>query len=336
MSNSAIVTQTVTPPGTDLDAELLAGVGPGGADLYRERVQVSGATLAEIATVKQIAPGAIYGLVVAAGYDGTLPEGLCTQGNGLLFTMTTESIAIATTSGRVPGTGGNARGTVTTTATTEVAVNQAPVYVEQTTGAQRSIVSTSANDTSAGTGARTVRIIYYVQTGTGTVTGPNTEDIPLNGTTAVNTVATNIRYIEKMFVLTAGSGGVNAGQINLFTGTAGAGSIFAGIAASARTSGYAHHYIQSGFNCYLMNAIITSTSTTSNSPSFMIRSLDLSTSNAAERVVFDQLTAEGSVNSESLPLSAVQINGPARFQVYVTPTNATSQVNSASVTYAEI
>jgi hypothetical protein len=52
VANSIINTQTVTdPPLTALDAELLAGAGPAGQDIYRERIQVTGALLAEIARV---------------------------------------------------------------------------------------------------------------------------------------------------------------------------------------------------------------------------------------------------------------------------------------------
>lgn len=64
MSNSLITTQTVTPPGTALDAEKLAAAGPSGEDLFRERVQITGAILAEIAAVKNAPPvGTLYGVV---------------------------------------------------------------------------------------------------------------------------------------------------------------------------------------------------------------------------------------------------------------------------------
>lgn len=69
------------------------------------------------------------------------------------------------------------------------------------------IASSSANDTAAGTGARTVRV-----TGLDANYNFQQEDVTLNGTTKVNTVGTYLR-VNKVEVLTAGSGGVNAGDI---------------------------------------------------------------------------------------------------------------------------
>lgn len=75
---------------------------------------------------------------------------------------------------------------------------------------QMSIVSTSANDTVAGSGARTVVIEYL----NGTL-DMSVEIVTLNGTTPVNTVATDIRWVQAMYVATAGNGGVTAGDVSL-------------------------------------------------------------------------------------------------------------------------
>jgi len=66
VSDSVINTTTVTAaPITALDSEKLAASGPSGEDIYRERVQVTGAQLAEVARVLKMPPGALaYGLVV--------------------------------------------------------------------------------------------------------------------------------------------------------------------------------------------------------------------------------------------------------------------------------
>lgn len=88
-------------------------------------------------------------------------------------------------------------------------------YVFPTVGQQMKVVSTSANDAAAGTGARSVAIEYldsnYVM---------REETITLNGVTPVNTVATDIFRVNMMHVLTVGSGLVSAGNISL-TNTAG-------------------------------------------------------------------------------------------------------------------
>src|SRR5574339_412237 len=86
-----------------------------------------------------------------------------------------------------------------TSATTRVQLT-ATTYTEPGSAAQRSVSSSNANDTSAGTGTRTLRITYYDND----MNGPYTEDITMNGTTPVNTVASDIRFIERIESLTVG------------------------------------------------------------------------------------------------------------------------------------
>lgn len=69
------------------------------------------------------------------------------------------------------------------------------------------VVSSSANDAAAGTGARTIRV-----TGLDANYAVLQETITLNGLTPVNSVA-QFRRIHTAMIMTAGSGGVNAGTI---------------------------------------------------------------------------------------------------------------------------
>lgn len=73
--------------------------------------------------------------------------------------------------------------------------------------------SSDANDTSAGTGARTVTV-----TGIDTSFAPFTEVVIMNGQTSVVLATTNILLFNSMEVTTAGSGGLNAGIIQCGTG----------------------------------------------------------------------------------------------------------------------
>lgn len=73
------------------------------------------------------------------------------------------------------------------------------------------VFSSSANDTSAGTGARTIRFFGLESPTSEEYTH---EDITLNGTTAVTSTKTWWR-INRAFVLTAGSGGENVGTITI-------------------------------------------------------------------------------------------------------------------------
>lgn len=81
-------------------------------------------------------------------------------------------------------------------------------------GVQMSFVSSSANDAAAGTGLHTLIMSYIEQT----TLAAKTESITLNGTTPVNSVATNIRFINSLTMTSAGSGGTNAGDITVTNG----------------------------------------------------------------------------------------------------------------------
>lgn len=81
-------------------------------------------------------------------------------------------------------------------------------------GEQMSLVSTSIQDdnTPGGTGIRTIDIHYIDASG-----NPQIETIALNGTTQVNTVATNIRFVQEIHPRTAGSNLLAVGTITIFS-----------------------------------------------------------------------------------------------------------------------
>lgn len=163
------------------------------------------------------------------------------------FDITTDAGSFATIIG-VLNTG-RAQGYVGTSATSGVAV-RATSYSPQGANAQRSVKSTSASDTAAGTGAQAVTINYL-----DTSFALHSETVTLNGTTGVNTVGTNIAYIENMVVSQVGTGGGNAGTIEIMTATAGGGSVWGSIAAGDNQTFWAHHYVPAGLTCYLLGFI---------------------------------------------------------------------------------
>lgn len=77
-------------------------------------------------------------------------------------------------------------------------------------GIQLAIKSSTVNDAAAGTGARTIEIAYLDTAGL-----EQTETLILNGTTQVDTVATNIDKVNWIHSLTVGSGGVADGNLSL-------------------------------------------------------------------------------------------------------------------------
>lgn len=127
----------------------------------------------------------------------------------------------------------------TTSSGSSLTAIRATAYTQQTTNAQRSLVSTSVSDAAAGIGARTVNITYYDQT----MLGPFIETVTLNGTTAVNTVGVNICFIERIEVITVGSQLSNVGTITLAISTGGTGGTIGTIPAGDGVTNWCHHYV---------------------------------------------------------------------------------------------
>lgn len=196
-------------------------------------------------------------------------------------------------------------------------------YVEQTTQAQRSIVSTSAADSAAGTGARQVKITYY----NATCAGPFTEIVTMNGLTPVNTVATNICFIERIDVLTVGANGSNVGTLNLYTGTGATGTIFAAIGVGNIALGvgdnetlYAHHYVATGkiIRGYVVNVGIIAAAGGGDSVT-VLRARDPTSPTSPFIVVSDFVNA---AQGNSVPREyavSIQIPGPLVIVAFVTP-----------------
>lgn len=116
------------------------------------------------------------------------------------------------------------------------------------------VVSASANDASAGTGARTVRI-----TGLDADYNVLSEIVTLNGTTPVDTVA-QFRRVHTATVLTAGSGGVNAGIITIRHTTTTA-NVFVTIPVGRNQSNCSGYTVPAGYTAYMrkMHAAIRGT-----------------------------------------------------------------------------
>lgn len=261
-------------------------------------------------------------------------KALATDSYGTVFI---QDAAVGMLQGRFTGSfAGSMRGKVVTNATTEAAIRQT-TYTEQTGSVQRSLNSLNASDSSAGTGARTVKVTYYVSgSGASSITGPFTEDVTLNGTTAQNMTATNVCYVESLEVITAGSNGSNVGAIQIFTTTAGGGSVFGSIAAGARRTNWCHHYVASGRTMYMQSLYASSTAASSNQEHFAVRSQSTLLPNAAERFVIDDITTEGSSPALLITFSTPHaVVGPAKVIGYVTPDNGPVQTNSLSVDYIE-
>ncbi|MGH7177018.1 MAG: hypothetical protein ACREJC_06545 [Tepidisphaeraceae bacterium] len=218
-----------------------------------------------------------------------------------------------------------------------ITVVRATAYTEPTVAAQLEVVSSSANDDGAplGTGAQTLRIVYY----DGNCDGPFTTDVVMNGLTAVATTATDIRFIECMHCLTVGSNGTNVGTITLRG--LGGGAVIGTIAASDGKTFWGHHYVGVGRVGQITE--LTAAMTLAKGTVFL-RAIAVMTANAFER----QITASYRLGSSAtgaaatpapfaqgslvFPFATLYVSGPARVTAYVDPDSAVAN-NVAHVSF---
>src|SRR5210317_188020 len=143
---------------------------------------------------------------------------------------------------------------------------QGGLYSYPPSATTMTVSSSDANDTSAGTGARTVQIA-----GLDGDYNEISETIILNGQTAVTTTNSFLR-VNRAIVLTAGSNGVNAGIIYVGTGT-----VTAGVPVNKYTTIngdgtnqtlQAFWTVPAGYTAYIYQTNI-STGTSSNTPAVL-------------------------------------------------------------------
>lgn len=218
-----------------------------------------------------------------------------------------------------------ASGYVGTSGTGGVVV-RATTYSPQGANAQRSVKSSSANDTGAGTGAQQVTINYL-----NTAFQLKKEVVILNGLVAVNTVNTDIAYIESMVVSQVGSVGGNVGMISLFTSTLGTGSVWGSIAASDNQTFWAHHYVPTGVNCYITG--VSASSTAAAGSISLQRTGNPSSTNLPQLPATGTYVHAGPGTVNYQVVSPILITGPDFIFALERPTSATVSTTFASFEY---
>lgn len=159
-------------------------------------------------------------------------------------------------------------GSITTT--DETLWDESNLYAFRTAGASMTVSSASANDTSAGTGARTVSI-----TGVNASYVVVTETATLNGTTGVALTNTYLT-VTNIEVLTAGSGGSNAGILYVGTGTVTAGkpaTVDGLVAAGYNKSSSLIYCVPVGYSLLIYGAHSATRSVTAGGHEFSIQYL---------------------------------------------------------------
>lgn len=123
------------------------------------------------------------------------------------------------------------------------------------TAATVTVSSSSANDTAAGTGARTVTL-----SGLDGGYNPISETITMNGQTAVTSTLSYLR-LYPLSTVTAGTGGANAGTIYAGTGTVTAGvpaTIYSSMGIGFNESHQAFYTVPAGMTAYILDLSATS------------------------------------------------------------------------------
>jgi hypothetical protein len=219
------------------------------------------------------------------------------------------------------------RGGYCSTSSTTITAIRATVYTEPTSAQQMRLVSSNANDSSAGTGSRTIEITYY----DGSLNGPFTEIVTMNGTTPVNTVATNIRFIEKLRTLTIGSNGTNVGTISIQN--IGGGTTFGSIAISDGVTYWTHHYVPSGKKCFITRI---QSGCQGNSGVIFPRYISVLTANAHEEQIIASARTTTAQPSQIYDWDNFYVTGPGRICLYFRSDSATANTIHANLCFYEV
>jgi hypothetical protein len=195
-------------------------------------------------------------------------------------------------------------------------------YTEQTANARRSLVSSSANDTAAGTGARTVKVTYLDYLGN----GPYSDIVILSGTTPVDTLKTDICFIERVEVITVGATGSNVGTITLKAATAGGGATIGTIAPTDLQTFWVHHYVPRAKVGHVTTLWAGHNGTTVGSGGmFVIKRKRIGVVDAAEVQITDSFRLYGQSSSVQRNYGTpIQVQGPALLTVWVLPETAST------------
>ena len=151
--------------------------------------------------------------------------------------------------------------------TLETIWSQGGIYAYPASATTMTVSSSSTNDTSAGTGARTVTI-----SGLNGSYDETSETITLNGQTAVTTVNSYIR-MNRAVVLTAGSGAANAGVIYVGTGTVTAGvpaNVFTTISIGTNQTLQSFWTVPANYTAYLYQTNISTGNSSSTKASLRV------------------------------------------------------------------
>lgn len=226
----------------------------------------------------------------------------------------------------VTGAQGLASGSLATSSTSIQAI-RATAYTEPASASNLEVVSSSANDTSAGTGTRTLLVTYYRNDGS----GPFTATVTMNGTSAVAIGDANARFVEKMESLTVGSNGTNVGTITIRLN--GGGATVGTIAVGDGRTFWAHHYVAAGRSCWIRGFLGGAQTV---STAMLLRKIAVLTANAFEEQITMRYRVISGQNSVSIFLENLWVPGFARITAYAAPDASTAGTIWAEIDFVDL
>lgn len=246
--------------------------------------------------------------------------------DGTAISVASDGSVASVTRGVDPSFFSGVREGYLTTTSTATSLVRASLWSDPGNGAQRSVVSSSTADAAAGTGARTIRVVYYRSDGT----GPFTEDKTMNGTTGVAFTETDLRFVERMEVLTVGSNGAPVGNVDVVANNDGTGAVLGRLNVGENTTLWAQHWVPPGAVMNITDVVAGVRSTggagTGSSGRVMCRQQALLTANSAVRdVIFGMhLQQDTSTTSVVVPQSPIRVAGPTMVTLWVRADSSSS------------
>lgn len=265
--------------------------------------------------------------MLIGGSDGSNLRTLRADSSGTLVTMT---LPEAVANGVITGNAGYINGQASFSRFKAIAAIRRNAYTEPSSSSQCKFSSSSTSDRATGPGLRKLRVVYYDDAG-GTLNGPYTEDITMNGTTPV-TMTGSARFIESLTAIELGSGN---GPVGTITVTTNANVTICKWTGKEPQTQWGHHFVPSGKTCMVYT--IAAYASGVNFLVFLRIVNPLVSTDSLKKVGPEFVATTNSTSYfHSFPIP-VKVVGPARIELTCQPLASTNtQRIFATMSYIEI
>lgn len=202
-------------------------------------------------------------------------------------------------------------------------------YTALNSDSQLSFVSDSTDDFPTGLGSWTIRVSYYEDD----LVELKQEDLSMNGTTPVNTIAVTIKHVEKVAVVTSGVSGGNVGTITIYSQINGAGYVVGTIQPAANQTFFGHHFVPAAKRCWVKDMSVSVQGGVHPCATFL-KAVSTSANATAQLITNHIRCGTNAFSSQHFALG-VKVAGPARITQWAKSDGVTRIHISGSFTYYE-